>query len=389
MTSTHSRRRLLVVLVASALIPSVAPAAVFCAVDEASLTLALVAAGSNGESDEIRIHIGEYDARVPDPDGWQIDLGNGTTGLMVAGGYVGPTCSQRQMDPALTVLDGHDAVRPLTILTSGSAGAPVMTSIEVSGLTFRNGRGDAAGGLKISDGGPIYGGTILVERNLFQTNVATVASGFDGAPGALYAATDGPTGFGGGLGLVVRNNVFDGNRGPNPAALYVFSNNDIAITGNTFVDNAATDGEADERLVFDAFSLSSVELANNIFFANASPDPMAFDLRARTQAESRLYDTIMTANSVQRIVGAALEEEGTQTGDPGFVDFAAGDYRLAATSARIDAGVDAPLGGLGAHDAAGRPRRAGTRVDIGAIESDVMLPTQVFVDGFEPALPRK
>ena len=67
--------------------------------------------------------------------------------------------------------------------------------------------------------------------------------------------------------------------------------------------------------------------------------------------------------------------------DPGFVDAAAGNYRLAVHSPAVDAAVTVP--GLPPldHDLDGRPRPAGSAADIGAFERDETL----FADGFDPS----
>jgi hypothetical protein len=368
-----------------------------CVHDEAEFTAALAAAQDNnvdGISDEIRLHVGHYDATLAGPNGWHIDLGDGTTSLAVLGGYTDADCVQRSMDPALTVLDGTSAdgtlsVRPLTI--DGSAGGVgTAAAVVISGLTFEDGRGEAAGGLKISDAGPIFGGTITVERNIFRRNIATRQLDenffqFDGAPGALYAATDGPTGDRGGLGLIVRDNLFEGNSGTNPAALFLFSNNEIAVTNNTFVGNNATQASLPERHVFHSVSFWNVEVSSNLFFAN-TPDGV-LDLRALTsffpgpgeRPITNLYDNVL-----QNIAGAPAHVEGTIAGDPGFIAIDAGDYRLAANSPAVDTGRADPLGGIGSHDAGGQARSSGAGVDRGAFERqpDTML-MRIFLDGFE------
>ncbi len=64
----------------------------------------------------------------------------------------------------------------------------------------------------------------------------------------------------------------------------------------------------------------------------------------------------------------------------GFIDPAAGDYRLRADSPALDAGTASPPGGLGAIDVEGGQRLVGAAVDIGAFERGS---TTVFAHGFE------
>jgi hypothetical protein len=63
---------------------------------------------------------------------------------------------------------------------------------------------------------------------------------------------------------------------------------------------------------------------------------------------------------------------GNQTAPPLFVDAANGDYREAAGSPTIDAGVADPL--IGGLDLGGGPRTVGPRPDIGAYETTNPLP---------------
>lgn len=73
---------------------------------------------------------------------------------------------------------------------------------------------------------------------------------------------------------------------------------------------------------------------------------------------------------------------GNLTGvDPGFVDAAAGNYRLSAHSPAVDAAVTVPGLSPPEQDLDGRPRPVGAAADIGAFERDDVL----FADGFEPS----
>ena len=316
-----------------------AAAARFCVADAEGLTAALAAAAGNGEDNEILLRQGVYFAPA---GGWRIDLLDGAHSLDLAGGHADAACSRRSADAALTVLDGNDLVRPLSIETSGSFGAPNGKHINVSGLTFRNGRAEDAAGLKVSDPGPIYGGTILVEGNVFLDNTTT-SFRFGLGAGALLAATDGPD-FNGGTGLVVRNNLFAGNSGPDAAAMYLFSNNLIEVGNNTVADNRATDAALGERVAVGYFTLTGIRFSNNVFWDNnPAALPQTYDLRLDDNGQAR---AALVNNLLQSRVGTAVSETGSVGGNPVFADAAARNYAPGAGSPLADAGSDTSTAGL-------------------------------------------
>jgi uncharacterized protein DUF5123 len=348
-----------------------AQAATFCVGSADALTAAFAAAEGNGEDNDIRIRTGVYEA--PDA-GFRIDLLEGHHSLSVAGGFTDEACTERTHAASATVLDGRNAVRPLTVETSHSSGiADPDHSIAVGGLTFQHGSDALVGGLKISDSGPIYGGIIVVEGNAFLDNATTIGV-FEGGP-ALLAATDGPD-FAGGTGLFVRNNLFARNAGPTAPAAFVYSNNRIAVSNNTFVGNVSTDAGLDERVTFASFTFSGIDFSNNIFRDN-NPDgtDATFDLHATDVTD--LVDNVFVATT-----GTPRSEVGTIDVDPRFVDPANGNFRLAADSPLIDGGTDTPAGGIAEFDLDGGARIRGAHIDIGAYEFGAAV-EQIFADGFD------
>jgi hypothetical protein len=349
-------------------------AATFCVDSSDALAAALATAEANGEDNDIRLRAGVYDA--PDA-GFHIDLLEGHHSLSVTGGFTDDACTERTHAASATVLDGRGAVRPLTIETSRSSGiADPAHGITVGGLTFQHGSDALVSALKISDSGPIYGGIIIVEGNAFLDNGAATGV-LEGGP-ALLAATDGPD-FAGGTGLFVRNNLFARNAGPNAPAVFVYSDNHIDVSNNTFVDNVSTDTTLDERVTFASFTFSGINFSNNVFSGNNPGGASAtFDLHATNVTD--LVDNAIAATS-----GTPRSETGTIDTDPRFVDAAHGDYRLAVDSPLIDAGTDTPAGGTAEFDLDGVARIEDAHIDIGAYERTPVNAEQIFADGFDGA----
>ncbi|HKE46636.1 MAG TPA: choice-of-anchor Q domain-containing protein [Rhodanobacteraceae bacterium] len=364
------------VLLALLVVAPAARAATFCVGTADELVAALATAEGNAEDNDIWIRTGVYAA--PDA-GFRIDLKDGAHSLSVAGGFTDEACTERTHAASATVLDGREVVRPLTIDTSTSFGnATAEHSIAVSGITFQNGRDASVSGLKISDSGPIYGGIIVVENNAFLDNATTTGSLFQGGP-ALNAATDGPD-FSGGTGLFVRNNLFARNASETTPAVFVYSNNRIDVTNNTFVDNVSLDATLDERVTFGSFTFSGIAFSNNIFFGNnAQGDPATFDIH--------LTDvTDLVNNALVSTTGTPNSESGTLDADPHFADATHGNYRLAEGSLLIDAGADDPAGGAGEFDLDGTARLKGTHIDVGAYEFEAEVSVDaIFADGFDDA----
>jgi hypothetical protein len=352
-----------------------ASAASFCVASADDLTAALLTAEQNSDaSNSIRIHTGHYVAS----EGWHADVH--LRGIDITGGFQDENCQQSPLlDASLTVLDGNNAVRPLTIDTTfhdGQTGGQIL----ITGLTFENGSGDRAGGLKISDAGPIYNGAIRVERNIFRNNTSSDYQQ-DNSAGGLLAATDGSTTDGATI-LIVRNNLFVGNRARDAAAAMLFSNNTIAINNNTFVGNQSTDATLAVRTAVATFTFFGARYTNNAFWDN-NPDNLAgtYDLRADSATVGAAPHASLFNNDVQAVFAMPAAADNNVAFDPKFVDRANGDFHLASTSALIDAGLDAPAtGGVGSTDVEGLPRFQGLHIDMGAYETD---PDFVFHNSFD------
>ena len=363
--------KLAAILILAAL-PALASAAthtvcVGSAEDLSAALATLSTSTANTDADEIRIRTGHYIAPAA---GWVGSVVNHHD-LSIRGGYADAACTQRSLDAAQTILDGNHAAGVLTINTP----LEPNSAIEVSGLTFQNGSGgnafeSNAGGLKIGDPNPISGGRILVERNIFRNNSAA-GNGFSPAIGGLIAATDGES-------LVVRGNLFVGNESPNSPALYLYSNNEIDVSNNTFTGNHATDASQDKRTTIGYVSLTAFKATNNIFWNNTTGNG-AFDIDLTAQFHGFAGATLLD-NDIQASTGTPVSEAGTLHADPLFTG--AGDFRLAHGSTLIDAGADDPAGGPADVDLAGAARRLGTHIDLGAYESAAATAVPAIGGGF-------
>ena len=364
----HPMYRIRALAVAGTLLGGVpAAAATFCVTTADELTAALATAQQDATANhEIRIHTGHYLAPA---GGWHIDVEQ--RGIRIGGGFFGESCADESLDASQTVLDGHNEVRPLTIDTSFVFQNSLPEDIVVRGLTFANGLGERAGGLKVSDAGPIANGTILIERNIFRDNIASVYEQ-DNSAGGLLAATDGPD-FSGNVFLTVRNNLFVGNRAPDGAAALLFSNNSIVVSDNTVVGNQSFEPTLASREAVATFTFSHRNYANNVFWGN-NPDALdeTYDLRADNPFAAGLGADLWH-NDLQAVHGMPGTDVGNLAVDPLFAAAAQDDFHLAPASPLVNSGTDTPEGDLTSADLDGSDRRQGMHVDIGAFESDVLL----------------
>jgi len=324
----------------------------------AALSALSTSTGDN-DADDIRIRVGTYAAPV---GGWVGSVSNNHD-LSIRGGYVDAACAEQRMDASLTVLDGGGVDGVLTI----NANAIPNSAIVISGLTFQNGRGSSpfqssAGGLKIGDPGPVAGGSVLVERNIFRHNIGVAGPG-EQAVGGLLVATDGQP-------LIVRGNLFVDNESPNASAAYLFSNNAIDVANNTFARNVSTDTQLTQRVVLDYFTFGGLKLDNNIFWDNSTAAGIA-DI----DVSGQFRHADLRNNDIQSLLGTPVTSTGALAISPGFshVD----DFRLSPSSPLVDAGVDA-IAGSSAVDLDGAQRIDGVAIDLGAYESNY-----IFVAGFE------
>jgi hypothetical protein len=180
----------------------------------------------------------------------------------------------------------------------------------------------------------------------------------------LLAATDGTP-------LIVRGNLFAGNNAGTAAGAFVFSNNEIDVSNNTFVQNHSTDTTLAKRVVLDFFTFGGLKLDNNIFWDNGTGGSV-FDIDLHGQATG----ATAANNDIQAKTGTPVQEVNAMHVDPGFV--AADDFRLKSGSDLINKGDSNPPGGTTDVDLVGTPRISDAAIEVGAYERP-----GVFADGFE------
>ena len=399
--------RLSLALAVACLLAGHAQAAVFCVGSSAALTQALDIADNNGQSDDIRLQSGTfagnflYNANVTE-----------TGDLTVRGGY-DAACTSAPDGPGNTILDGAAAGR--TLVLSGRDNS----SLSVSNLTVRNGLGQTQGaGLDVD-----RWVSASITGSVFRDN--NTAAGQDGSGGLevdrsntvlvtgnVFAFNNG--GKGGGLSLsdfasavvernaIISNNATQGGGGldADTAGSLTLSGNLFAVntsgqdggaislnldtiggsgsaqaTNNTLVSNTAVEdgGGIDLKMTGDA---TSVSMHNNLFWANSAGllgDDMNIDndddengVAAAVELENNNFNQSFVGFFTQLPVAVPASNFNAVT--PGFVNLAAGDYHLAASSLMIDAG-DSGAPALAAQDLDSAPRVQGSTVDIGAYEA--------------------
>jgi Ca2+-binding RTX toxin-like protein len=145
---------------------------------------------------------------------------------------------------------------------------------------------------------------------------------------------------------------------------------DVNIVGNT-IERAFTSAVS-QRAGTGAMRL---DVFNNIFSHISGPavrldrgTPDILDFRAG-------YNDYYASGA--NLLDGQSAGPGNRRDNPGFVDRAAGNFKLRASSPLIDKGLVCSPGGIANLDAAGRGRLAGSRVDMGAFERGAGTPTGV------------
>ena len=338
-----------------------ANAVTYCVDDANELQATLEVALSNGDVDDIiRIEAGVY--RSTSPDGFSVfNFTDDDADLEISGGWT-EDCGLRLPNLRSTI-DG-ELERPGLVL---GGTLDVRGRIWIRNMQFLRGLSldpDVAGGLTIN-----RGFDVLIESSLFRDNATNGDEGV--ASGALYALTEGS--------LIVRGNLFVDNDADTPiqvaagaASLHCYAiSGYAAFTSNTVVGNTGGQGATGDigGVRVYGFPNCSWSLADNILWDNAGLD-LAISVAG----------TSLRNNDIEDLGGVEppVTNSGNLSVDPRFVSNT--NLRLRRSSPLVDAGVNAPAGGLPSASFDGGPRIVGPRVDMGAYELD-----ELFADGFDPS----
>ena len=355
-----TRRLASLALAAAAWSALPAHAVTFCAENATELQLMLDEAMSNGTDDVIRLETGVF--RSTSALGFNAyNFSKDGTDLDIIGGWTGDC--QLRLPNQRSTLDG-ELERPALVL---GGTLDVRGRVRIFNLQFVRGLSldpNKAGGLTINRG---Y--DIVIESNVFRENTQRHPNG--NASGGLYALSEGS--------LTVRNNLFSGNDADSPssvaagaASLHCYgSNRTGSLINNTVFDNMADLGAASDIggvRVYGGLSCAW-SVANNSLWGNEGVD-LALATPTITLRNNNIDDTGGSEIPVSSSGNINLA--------PQFVSDT--NLRPKRSSPLVDAGLNAPTGGLpGASFDAG-PRLVGPRVDIGAYELD-----ELFVNGFDPS----
>jgi len=329
-----------------------AQASTYCAHDSVALASDLTdvstGGGANGHDNIIHLVAGTFTTSGAP---FNFTTASGFA-LTIDGGY-DATCTNQDLTPGSTILDGGNLTRVLTIQTNGA--------ISVRHVTIQHALYDGSAGAA----GQIYlglgtSGVATFDDNVVRDNVSGYSVG-----GFVF--------FGNGT-VHIDNNLFVGNSAPTSAAFATSmgDNSTIYITNNTI---SANTNSTVNSMIVDIGGGGATTLAyvsNTLSHGNNGPGAYDYYLNGFENVQ-------FTNNDYGSITGAkAPASSGNLINiDPQFVG--GGDYHLMPTSPLLRAGIVTPPGGLPATDLEGNPRSVAGKVDLGAYE-DIDV---IFANDFE------
>ncbi|MFC3193389.1 hypothetical protein ACFODZ_03930 [Marinicella sediminis] len=340
----------------------------FCVQSSQDLSAALIAAGNNGEADDIKIAQGFYSV----PTGGFLLTHAEDFDVSISGNWIElidiPCGIQLSENAFNTVLDGGGTEQILRITLNN------FGDIRISALFFTNAfitddviaaRG---GGLRIFSS-PNYAGHVLIENNAFVNNTADFGAALSVGIGDL---------------ITIRNNLFTQNKSFQCCSLELLSEDaeGIYVINNTVYQNThqGSGSGATEGLWIAVLGTSQALVANNILWGNDFADLELIGDGVTSLKNNNIGDVVGTASLSAKNFSVDPDFE------PGVLNFTPAEGSL-----MINAGIEPlsfpiPVFGenwsVGAADLEGDTRVQKGRVDIGAVESAWL--DIIFMDGAEP-----
>ena len=335
-----------------------ASAATFCVHNGSELQAALDTASANNQDDFIKLSPGTF---TPVASGF-IFSSPDPHGLTIGGGFDtpanSPPCSIQLNGSQWSVLDGGGSKRVLDIRMGSASAAPVF----VKNVTLSNGISVATVGPVYVRGSVDWNGDVIIEDVSVRGNHSTFFV-------AQFASNGGR--------IFMRSSEFVGNTSDaaNGEILALVSNRNgsgpnILFNNNSVAGNSVPSSSTQAGLSLDGSGSGDLRVANNILWNNGGTD-------LSLSPSGAVYLDSNDIGSIAAGGGVIVNETNTLHVDPQFV--AAGDYRLAVNSPLRDAGLTAPIGGVGATDVLGEVRVQFSAIDVGAHE----VQDRIFKDGFD------
>ncbi len=358
----------LLTLMGLLLIASPSWAAEFCVQSSSDLTAALSSAGSNGQTDLIKIKQGLYTV----PSGGFSLNNSDNMDVTISGDWTeffdNPCGQQLNGNAFNTVLDGDGVERIINFFMNFS-GDLIISNLFFANAHYTTTNGGGRGGAIGFFPAPNYGGEILIENNAFINNTADYGAAISLIAGRL---------------VTLKNNLFTINKTNQCCAVEVLVSDQadgIYIINNTFYQNYHVGNDAGyiSGLWLSASSTAQAFVANNIFWENDFVD-ISFN------GDGFKY---FKNNNIEELEGTVNLFDSNISADPNF-EVGIFNYTPAAGSLMINAGLDSPPFPLpifdqnwdvGSSDLIGDTRVKMGAVDIGAVESAQM--DVIFASGFE------
>lgn len=172
--------------------------------------------------------------------------------------------------------------------------------------------------------------------------------------------------------ILLRNNIFYGNTGPDVGGAYIQNGADetVILTNNTFYDNEVTGESGYNSAVIEAYD-TPVNIYNNIMWSEESNDRDELSVD-NEQGIVNFYNNDFTAT----IFGTILNYDNNISLNPLLENPGSGDFHLQAGSPCRNTGYNnAP--DIPDSDFEGQPRIMESTVDMGADEYEDLNPAKI------------